>query len=288
MTRTTRVRTSRRPANAIRRREPNPDPDLDTYLDPLFAPEVERGLAVQRATAATPARPRAASVTRGLPGQSLREVYTRRENQRAADTRRAHPLLGGLILAFTDTPQSTKAFATGARGEEKVAAQLEKSCGDQALFLHNRALGPNRRDGDIDHLVIAASGVYVVDTKNYANATVEVRRGRGLRTDASEHLLIRGRDHTVLLGSVTRQRCAVTDAIRDAAAAVGIVPNAVPVYPVLCFLDADIRGRGVQYITDIAVVSLRGAMKLIGRRGPIDADTRRALQQQLAELLPAA
>lgn len=45
----------------------------------------------------------------GTPGASARREYERRQAKREARIREKHPQLGGLILAVTDEPQSTKA-----------------------------------------------------------------------------------------------------------------------------------------------------------------------------------
>ena len=110
------------------------------------------------------------------PGASLDREYERRSNARRSRVRARHPIIGGLLLALTDEPPSTRAFATGAEGERMVAAKLEKLCGEDLRFLHNRRRGPAARSGDIDHIAIAASGVYVIDAKHYKDAKVRVRQ----------------------------------------------------------------------------------------------------------------
>ena len=58
------------------------------------------------------------------------------------------------------------------------------------LFLHNRKLGPGRRDGDMDDVAIAPSGIYVIDAKRYQNAAVRVRRTGGLLSPVKEQLMV--------------------------------------------------------------------------------------------------
>ena len=63
--------------------------------------------------------------------------------------------LGAAILAVTDEPQSTQAWAKGARGEEKLAKALE---GIEAVWtLHDRRMPGTR--GNIDHIVKGPAGV---------------------------------------------------------------------------------------------------------------------------------
>ena len=49
------------------------------------------------------------------PGASAQREYERRKNKRESKIREAHPRIGGLIIALSDDPQSTTAWATGAR-----------------------------------------------------------------------------------------------------------------------------------------------------------------------------
>jgi hypothetical protein len=50
----------------------------------------------------------------GTPGASARREYERRQAGREARICQKHPKIGGLILAVTEEPQSTKAWDTGA------------------------------------------------------------------------------------------------------------------------------------------------------------------------------
>jgi hypothetical protein len=62
-------------------------------------------------------------------------------------------------------PQSTRAWARGSEGERRLAAHLLRTVGDRAVLLHDRKVPRTR--GNIDHLAIAASGVWVIDAKHY-------------------------------------------------------------------------------------------------------------------------
>ena len=59
----------------------------------------------------------------GRAGASARREHQRRKDKREDGVRQAHPHLGGLILALSDDPQSTQAWAVGARGEELLREQ---------------------------------------------------------------------------------------------------------------------------------------------------------------------
>lgn len=135
----------------------------------------------------------------GAPGSSLQAEYEWRSAARESRARARFPRIGGLLLAVTHQPASTTAFSKGAAGERRVASRLAELSGPGVLFLHNRLLGPDRRDGDVDHLALTAGGIYVIDAKRYKDAKVEVRRSGGLFSPVREQLLVNGRDRSKLL-----------------------------------------------------------------------------------------
>jgi len=225
----------------------------------------------------------AEAVEVGIPGASLKKEYQRRSDARTARIRGKHPKIGGLILALSDDPASTTAFAKGAIGEESVARRLEKYCGEAVLFLHNRRLGAARRDGDIDHIAIAASGVYIIDAKRYKDAAIEVRRTGGLFSPRVEKLFVAGRDRTKLLDGLDKQRAAVTQALASYRG--GPIPR---ITTVLCFVDANLPLFGTLSIGAVPLLGPRGTSKLLRQPGKRRAAEREALHRQLAELLPPA
>nr|WP_284289233.1 hypothetical protein [Angustibacter aerolatus] len=70
------------------------------------------------AAAPSPQAPAPTTTEAGTAGASARREHERRSAKREARIRADHPRLGGVILALTDDPQSTTAWAVGARGEE--------------------------------------------------------------------------------------------------------------------------------------------------------------------------
>ncbi|WP_344066924.1 nuclease-related domain-containing protein [Terrabacter lapilli] len=224
-----------------------------------------------------------APVEVGRPGASLDGEYRRRKQAREERIRGKHPRLGGLILALSEEPASTRAFATGAEGERRIADRLEKDCGTDVLFLHNRRLGHGRRDGDVDHIAIAPSGIYIIDAKRYRNAAVRVRRTGGLFSPAREQLMVGGRDRSKLIDGSLKQLAAVLTALGDDSEA-----NAVPVTAVLCFIDADLPLWGDQEMRGVRLLGPRGTSKLVRRPGDITASRRRSLHRHLAAALPPA
>lgn len=164
----------------------------------------------------------------GIAGASARREYERRKDNRETRIRGRFGRFGGAVLALTDEPQSTRAWATGARGEEKLAKALEGIEG--LLVLHDRRVPGTR--GNIDHILVTPAGVFVVDAKQY-QGRIEIRnRGWFLRPDP--RLYVGRRDCSTKAAALGWQVEAVTTALT--AAGVDPLP---PVMPVLCFIDGD-------------------------------------------------
>jgi hypothetical protein len=162
----------------------------------------------------------------GTPGASARREYERRQAKCETRIREKHPKLGGLILAVTDEPQSTKAWDTGAIGEERLGEKVNELASDRVRILHDRRIPGTR--ANIDHIAVTPTGVYVIDPKRY-NGRPTLRIEGGLLRPRTEKLLVGGRDRTKLVDGVLKQ----VDLVRT------IVGDDVPVTAVLCFIDAD-------------------------------------------------
>jgi hypothetical protein len=102
-----------------------------------------------------------------------------------------------------------KNWATGARGEQLLAAALAREC-PSVLMLHDRRI-PNSR-ANIDHIAVTATGVYVIDAKRYRGAIGVVTPLFG-----ASKLKIDGRDQTKLVDGLIKQIAVVQDALADVA-----------------------------------------------------------------------
>ena len=58
----------------------------------------------------------------------------------------------GLILAVSDDPQPTRAWDTGAIGDERLGARLNELAGDELRVLHDRKIPGS--SANIDHLAV--------------------------------------------------------------------------------------------------------------------------------------
>lgn len=166
------------------------------------------------------------AIDAGVAGRSARHEHDRRAAKRETVVKeRWGNRIGGVVLALTEEPQSTRAWAAGARGEEKLATAL-----DGFSVLHDRR-APRTR-GNIDHIVIAPAGVFVVDAKKY-EGRIEIRNhGWFLRPD--ERLHVGRRDCSALADNMGWQVAAIEGALQE-----GGVEPLPPITPVLCFVDGD-------------------------------------------------
>jgi hypothetical protein len=165
---------------------------------------------------------------RGVAGASARAERARRSAKREDRIRSNHKKLGRLILALSDDPTSTRAWSQGAVGEERVGAVLEASRRRGIEALHDRRIPGSR--ANIDHIVIAPSGVWVVDTKRYLDGELE-KRNVGTRRKPDYRLYVSGRDKSSLVAGARKQ-------VVQVQAALTATPfEGVPVHGALCFVD---------------------------------------------------
>jgi hypothetical protein len=139
-----------------------------------------------------PAATEAAPIDGGTAGASAQREHDRRVAKREAATRgRFGNRLGGIVLALTDEPQSTRAWAKGARGEKELDAAL---AGVPDVVVLNDRRVPGTR-GNIDHLVVAPAGLFVVDAKRYQGSLRIRDVGGFFHTDNRLYVGRRDRSH---------------------------------------------------------------------------------------------
>jgi hypothetical protein len=212
-------------------------------------------------------------------GASAQHKADRLRRSRDDRVRRKHKRLGGVILALTDEPQSTTAWSRGAEGERRLGAGLDRLAPKGVTVLHDRQRPRTR--ANIDHLAIAASGIWVIDAKLY-KGRVE-RRAVGGWFSKDSRLFVAGRDRSNLLDGLDKQRAVVAAALQP------IGMTAVPVYTALCFVDGDwpllakpfeLRGHFISWP--------KALYSRISADGPLSDSRRLELTNALERALPPA
>jgi hypothetical protein len=218
----------------------------------------------------------------GAAGQSARREYERRRQRRLSGPSRSFLLraLVGHSPRETRRLQEERHWASGARGEELLAASLERRC-PEVLLLHDRRMPRSR--ANIDHIAIAASGVYVIDTKRHHG---KIRIARPLF--GSAQLRIAGRDRTKLIDGLDRQVGAVKASLADFA------PD-VAVHGCLCFVapegllsDVGLPLLGTLKMSGYELLAPRKLARRLRRPGAVTPERALAVHAGLATRLPAA
>lgn len=211
----------------------------------------------------------------GIPGAGPQREYERRAARRNERIEHTWGRLAPVAKFFSEEPQHTTAFSKGADGERRLAAHLEREIGDRAIFLHSRRI----HNGDIDHLAIAASGIFVIDVKNY-NGRVEARDVGNWRT-IDRRLFVGGRDKSKLVEGMGKQIRAVRAALEPA----GL--GDTPVHAVLCFTDSDwgFFAKPIMF-GDVRCLWAKKLCELISGPGPLDEHQRTMIGHRLSVALP--
>lgn len=213
----------------------------------------------------------------GVPGLSARREHERRKAARENRVRSRHPKIGGLILALSDEPQSTKAWAVGSVGEEKLGRRLDSLAGTLVRVLHDRGIPGSR--ANIDHIVICPTGIFIIDAKRYKGRP-ERRTEGGLFSPRVEKLFVGKRDRTKLVDGVLKQTDLVRDALGD--------PD-IPLKGVLCFVEADWPMFGGDFhIRRVHVSWPKRLAALLSRPGPLTESQIDQLQIRVSAAFPAA
>jgi len=238
---------------------------------PLPDPVTER--------AADPA-PASTSIEAGIAGASARREHERRVAKREQRIRSAHPRIGGFLLAVTDEPQSTRAWERGAIGEETLACTLNAFTARGARVLHDRRIPGTR--ANIDHILIAPAGVFVIDAKRYKGRP-HLRVEGGILRPRTETLIVGRRDCTKLITGIHTQVDIVTTALAYAGSA------AQPVRGMLCFIDADWPLIGGSFSTaNVDILWPKKIADNIFTTATLDAEQIAGLHSDLAAHFPPA
>lgn len=212
----------------------------------------------------------------GVPGLSTQREFERRQAKREKriEDRWGTGFRGKVIKRLSEDPQTTTAWAKGARGEERTAALLNKTLADKAHILHDRKVPKTR--GNIDHLVIASSGVWIIDSKRYKGAVS--RREVGNRSAREVRLYVGRRDQTKVVTGMRWQY----DAVRR------VVGPYVPVHTALMFIGAEWPVFAKPFrIDDVWIGRPEKIIKLVAEDGTISVDQMLDVYQTLGTSMPA-
>jgi hypothetical protein len=211
----------------------------------------------------------------GQAGASAAREHERRRRNREDRVRAKHPRTAALRLALGSAVQHEVAFRHGQAGEESVGALLdERTAHGPAVVLHDRRMPRDR--GNVDHIAIAPTGVYVIDAKAWHGKVAAPTPLFG-----RQKLLIAGHDRTSLIDGLDRQVETMRAALRDD-------HGDVAVRGVLCFTRAELPLVRTLTIRSHLLLYRKALAKRISQEGPLSSNVIEQIARKLAATLPPA
>ena len=217
----------------------------------------------------------------GTAGGSGRSKFNRLHEQREQRVRgRFGKRLGAVVLALSDDPQSTRAWRTGSAGEERLARFFERELPDSAIVLHDRRIPGSR--ANIDHIVVAPSGVWVVDAKLYEGKVERRALGPFWRPELA--IFVGGRNRTKVVHGMPRQVEAVRAAISPDPLAAEVAVTAA-----VCFVASDWGLFAKPFeVSGVIVIWPQKLAERIGAAGPLTNATVTRIANRIGVGLPPA
>jgi hypothetical protein len=224
---------------------------------------------------ASSAGTRPTELVRSSAGSSAQREYERRHATYERRVRADHPVTGGVRLKLGHPPGHITAWAKGAAGEVRFGRRLDRLATSSIRVLHDRRVPGTR--GNIDHLVVAPSAVFVIDTKA-VKGRVE-RRDKGGFFRADRRLYVGGRDRSPMVDGMATQVRAVQRTLGS---------DDVPIVPALCFVE-DNWGLFSQpfFVGGVLVAGPGAILRRIRRNGRLRGRAAE-LAGRLAHSLPPA
>lgn len=175
--------------------------------------------------------------------------------------------------------RGTSAWAKGAEGERRIAHRLDPLVDEGMVVMHDRKLPGTR--ANIDHIVVAPSGVYVIDAKHWSGK-IGTRTTGSVFKPGPTKLVVGGRDRTDEVNKTKPQHDAVVDVIARSA-----IVETVPVWPVICTVEAEwpLLARPIR-LDRVTVTWMGALLKDLRRPGPLARDGITRVSAVLNEGLP--
>jgi len=174
-------------------------------------------------------------------------------------------------------------WVKGAAGEYLMAKSLHERLGDRAVILNDRAIPGSR--ANIDHVVVAPSGVWIVDSKLW-KGLIQVKTVGGM-TSATQRLFVDGRDESSRTEKIYSQVIPIANLLGD---------PGIPIHPALVFVDGN-WGAGVTLrvlqnrpyeMLGVMVAWPKALIAKIDDAGPLSGDSVQAIAGALDAALPPA
>jgi hypothetical protein len=216
----------------------------------------------------------------GTPGASAALEGARRTDKRVEDARRRYGDHAAAVAASMAGRETAASWGKGSDGEVRLAAFVGKEVGDVVIPLHDRLIPGTR--GNIDHIFVAPTGIWVIDAKSYTGKIVQRPTGPFWRPD--NKVFVGGRDRTKLANGVEKQVDAVLAAVKGDPEIKGTL-----VYGGLCFVDSEWGLTDFPFQVGNVWVLYPGALrKRLNKKGPLERGRMEHIARRLELSLPPA
>jgi len=184
--------------------------------------------------------------------------------------------VGGSSALREAAPRCDPKFQKGAVGEYLLGNFLNKNLSAHEILLNDRSVPSSR--GNIDHIVIASSGVWILDTKNWTGR-VNLRNVAG-HFDERRRLYADDEDRTEKIEALDKQVIPVATLIGD---------SSIDVTPALVLVDEDRTGISPariltskpQKYLGVWIIWPKALVKKIQAPGPLSPEAVAALAKRL-------
>jgi len=216
----------------------------------------------------------------GVAGASAAAEGERRANRKVDRVRREYGDYAAVVAEAMAAQEAAATWGKGSKGESALARYIAKEVGDSIISLHDRLIPGTR--GNIDHLFVAPTGVWVVDAKAYKGKVVQREVGPIWRRETE--LVIGGRNRTSLAAGVMRQ-----------VEAVKAVRNSDPefqgtgILPALCLVESEWGLLDFPFLVGKVLVTHPGALKKeLRKKGTVPREKMERIARVLDLSLPPA
>jgi len=216
----------------------------------------------------------------GTAGASAAAEGRRRKEKRVENVRRQYGDYAASVADAMAERDTAASWGKGSSGESRLAAFVMREVGDAVIPIHDRLIPGTR--GNIDHIFVASTGVWVVDAKAYKGKVVKRELGPIWRRD--NEVYVGGRNQSALAKGVERQVDAVIAALRPDPALKG-----TDVHAALCFLESEWGLLDFPFQVGNVWATYPGALrKQLKKTGPIARETMERIARRLDLSLPPA
>jgi Nuclease-related domain len=219
-------------------------------------------------------------VDSGVPGASAAAEGARRTERKVDEVRRKYGDHAAEVAREMAGRDAAASRGRGSEGESWLAHHIDQEVGDHVIALHDRLIAGTR--GNVDHVFVSQTGVWVVDAKAYKGRVVRREIGPLWRRD--NELYIGGRNRTSLAKGVVRQVDAVIAALRADQSLHG-----THVHAVLCLVASEWRLFDAPFQIGNVWVMYPGALKKrLRKSGRLSREAMGRIARRLDLSLPPA